>query len=48
MLLWLGSSVGNSSQEEAIQFFRDTMAAAGQNSQARLPLHACFCFHEIL
>ncbi len=36
MLLWLGSSVGNSSQEEAVQFFRDVMAAAGQNSQARL------------
>ena len=35
VLLWLGSSVGNSSQEEAIQFFRDVMAAAGQNSQAR-------------
>ena len=36
VLLWLGSSVGNSSQEEAVQFFRDVMAAAGQNSQARL------------
>jgi len=34
VLLWLGSSVGNSSQEEAVQFFRDVMAAAGQNSQA--------------
>ena len=29
VLLWLGSSVGNSSQEEAVQFFRDVMAAAG-------------------
>ena len=42
VLLWLGSSVGNSSQEEAVQFFRDVMAAAGQNSQA-CPLHAIQC-----
>ncbi len=37
-ILWLGSSVGNLTNDGAAQFFRDMLVAAGPNSQVRLLL----------
>jgi hypothetical protein len=34
-ILWLGSSVGNLTNDGAAQFFKDMLAAAGQKSQVR-------------
>jgi uncharacterized SAM-dependent methyltransferase len=33
VVLWLGSSIGNLSPTEAVQFFRDMTASAGTNIQ---------------
>ena len=33
VVLWLGSSIGNLSSAEAVQFFRDMTASAGTNIQ---------------
>lgn len=39
-ILWLGSSVGNLTNDGAAQFFRDMLVAAGQKSQVRLLLYS--------
>lgn len=33
VVLWLGSSVGNLSHGQAVQFFKDVLEAGGQNLQ---------------
>lgn len=38
VVLWLGSSIGNLSPAEAVQFFRDMTASAGTNIQVRAEL----------
>ena len=37
VVLWLGSSIGNLSPAEAVQFFRDMTASAGTNIQVGWP-----------
>ena len=36
VVLWLGSSVGNFSDAQAVQFFKDVLAAGGHNLQVLL------------
>lgn len=38
VVLWLGSSIGNLSPAEAVQFFQDMTASAGTNIQVRAEL----------